>query len=719
MSRLRFGLAAHKASRSTVWQLLKIEAESCPSPWFELLVSALRWFGEIIPAFVPDGMDLHSLTVADVEKWFEGPLRPTKAAVRRCLRKHLLQEQVIGEVRRNYNRVIHLFDVKGRIAHSPDAPVYKFMGAMHATFAPLSFPVLNSCKHTSGPNIPWFPLSGNTQTGLLAGHVVVISGHHNECSNICDCPDILRTGAWKSSFVMCYLMMFPNLLSSQRTSSTLPPIQIVEPLPVGGPDLHEMHQQQLWAAWCARWEGLGLPHVPPQDLLKDFSEALTKATQLWASGSHGSQEDILEMWVGAIRDFAQERSCTGHMMEWLFILWHHETLPGLTGQWEDPDAIQTVEAESYELLKQFVVYDVWQARDAVGAPPPKLPPPIGDGTAPTRIVRSSDIWSAFSHQNQYLEDVLKPPLLQPSCPPPVGCIRGAKGECILVIVHLFSGRRREGDAHDWISRLASSILPGWEVWVLSFDTAVDVVKGNLIGPNFEKLLALATEGLIAGGLGGPPCETFSAARHLPPPENCKKRWPRPLRSEERLWGVAGLSMRELTQLRVGAQLYFHCNLIEFAIALNGGVTMEEHPASSGVPGQASSWQSALNTHFAKGLEHVWPIRIDQWRFGASSVKPTVLRVIGAPQARYEIWKHTDPHAIRPKSTAQLRGVDTSTGEFKTASAKEYPAGLSRAMAMVLLKELQAKVRSGSVKFWDASSISFLEDLFSVAMLVSG
>ena len=707
MSRLRFGLAAHKASRSTVWHLLKVEAESCPSPWFDLLVSALRWFGEIIPAFVPEGIDLNSLTVADVEKWFEGPLRPTKAAVRRCLRKHLLQEQVIGEVRRNYNRVIHLFDVKGRIAHSPDAPVQ-----VHGRYA------CNLCPAV-------FPRAQQLQAHKWSKHSAI--SIERQYANGATCRACGRH-FWTPQRVQqhlrlsrqspngCLEKLFRHVLPHDVPQPSeipthlkhirrLPPIQIVEPLPVGGPDLHEIHQQQLWAAWCSRWEGLGLPHVPPQDLLKDFSEDLTRATQLWASGSHGSQEDILELWVGAIRDFAQERSCTDHMMEWLFILWHHETLPGLTGQWEDPDAIQTVEAESYELLKQFVVYDVWQARDAVGAPPPMLPPPIGDGTAPTRIVRSSDIWTAFSHQNQYLEDVLKPPLLQPSCPPPVGCIRGAKGEYILVIVHLFSGRRREGDVHDWISRLASSILPGWDVWVLSFDTAVDVVKGNLIGPNFEMLLALATEGLIAGGLGGPPCETFSAARHLPPPENCKKRWPRPLRSEERLWGVAGLSMKELTQLRVGTQLYFHCNLIEFAIALNGGVTMEEHPASSGVPGQASSWQSALNTHFAKGLEHAWPIRIDQWRFGASSVKPTVLRVIGAPQARFEIWKHTDPHAIRPKNTAQLRGVDTSTGEFKTAGAKEYPAGLSRAMAMVLLKELSAKIRSGRVKFWDASSIS--------------
>ena len=706
MSRLRFALAAHKASKSTVWHLIKVEAESCSSPWFDLLVSALRWFGEIIPAFVPKGMDLNSPTVADVENWFEGPRRPTKAAVKRCLRKHLLQEQVIGEVRRNYGRVIHLFDVKGRIAHPPDAPLQ-----VHGRFA------CNLCPAV-------FPRAQQLQAHKWSKHSAIsIERQYADGATCRACgrhfwtPQRVQQHLRMSRHIPngCLEKLFRHVLPHDVPQPSvipnhlkhirrLPPIQIVEPMSDVGPNLHEARQQQLWEDWCSRWESLGLPHVPPKDMLKDFCELLTDVTHRWAGGLDDRKGDILELWVGAFRDFVRGCSCTDHMLEWLFILWHHDTLPGLTGQWDDPDAILQVEAESYELLKQFVVYDVWQARDAVGAPPPKLPPLLGDGTAPTKICRSTDIWTAFSHQTQYLEDVTKPPLIQPACSPPVGCIRGAKGESILVIVHLFSGRRREGDVHDWISRMAPSILPGWEVWVLSFDTAVDVVRGNLIGPNFEMLLALATEGLIAGGLGGPPCETFSAARHLPPPENCKKRWPRPLRSEERLWGVEGLSMKELTQLRVGTQLYFHCNLIEFAIALNGGVTMEEHPASSGVPGQASSWQSALNTHFAKGLEHAWPIRIDQWRFGASSVKPTVLRVIGAPQARFEIWKYTDPHAIRPKSTAQLRGVDACTGEFKTAGAKEYPAGLSRAMAMVLLKELHAKIRSGSVQFWDASSI---------------
>ena len=119
MCRLRFGLAVFRASHSTVWQLLRIEATTCSSSWFELLTAALRWFGDILPTWVPEDVDLFNLTFDQVEQWFKGPLCPTKAALRRWFRKHLAQKQLIGEVRDNYSRMIHLFSQKGRLIPTP------------------------------------------------------------------------------------------------------------------------------------------------------------------------------------------------------------------------------------------------------------------------------------------------------------------------------------------------------------------------------------------------------------------------------------------------------------------------------------------------------------------------------------------------------------------------------------------------------------------------
>ena len=85
------------------------------------------------------------------------------------------------------------------------------------------------------------------------------------------------------------------------------------------------------------------------------------------------------------------------------------------------------------------------------------------------------------------------------------------------------------------------------------------------------------------------------------------------------------------------------------------------------------------------------------------MKPTVLRVMGAPTAKYEVWRHVDPLAKKPPPKAQLRGINSATGEFRTASAKEYPTMLSRAIAQVVLTEIRAKVNSGRVRFWDRQS----------------
>eukprot|EP00435_Cladocopium_sp_Y103_P048211 s2481_g14.t1 len=89
-----------------------------------------------------------------------------------------------------------------------------------------------------------------------------------------------------------------------------------------------------------------------------------------------------------------------------------------------------------------------------------------------------------------------------------------KRKSVLVILHLFSWRRRLGDCHWWMERLAEKMLPDYPVLLLSVDTAVDSKLGDLsTGPNLTMLLKMASRGAVAGSLTGPPCETFSAARN--------------------------------------------------------------------------------------------------------------------------------------------------------------------------------------------------------------
>ena len=102
------------------------------------------------------------------------------------------------------------------------------------------------------------------------------------------------------------------------------------------------------------------------------------------------------------------------------------------------------------------------------------------------------------------------------------------GKRVLLILHLFSGRRRADDCHAWAHQLVSKYFPDFGVLMLSIDTAVGGELCDLLhGPGLKALHGVVDAGLVAGTLSGPPCETWSAARHLLPPEGSLARWPRP------------------------------------------------------------------------------------------------------------------------------------------------------------------------------------------------
>lgn len=230
---------------------------------------------------------------------------------------------------------------------------------------------------------------------------------------------------------------------------------------------------------------------------------------------------------------------------------------------------------------------------------------------------------------------------------------------------------------------------------LSFDTAVDETLGNLLGANYERLYRLAEQGIFVGSMGGPPCETFSPARHMPKPDNVQGKWPRPLRSTERLWGLPNLSMKEIEQLRVGSKLYIHNTLIDLLVVKHGGIALLEHPADPQEDPKPSSWQSQLHKVYAAALPGTEPIRIDQWKYGADSIKPTVIRSMGGDKrTRFDLLSHQNHELPRP--TKILAGVDES-GKFKTAAAKEYPSLLSRALATTLLQTIQRGLRGRSLR----------------------
>ena len=140
--------------------------------------------------------------------------------------------------------------------------------------------------------------------------------------------------------------------------------------------------------------------------------------------------------------------------------------------------------------------------------------------------------------------------------PAVPRIEGLTPRPTFLIVHLFSGRRRSTDLHSHLAAWAQQ--RNVSLTILSLDTAVAPTLGNLDprGVTWGHLQTLYEQGLVAATISGHPCETFSAARwHQPPDELRHKRWPRPLRTTARFFGLDHRTMKELFQTRLGTVFF--------------------------------------------------------------------------------------------------------------------------------------------------------------------
>ena len=187
--------------------------------------------------------------------------------------------------------------------------------------------------------------------------------------------------------------------------------------------------------------------------------------------------------------------------------------------------------------------------------------------------------------------------------------------------------------------------------------------------------------------GGPPCETWTAARFLP-------GGPPPVRSFEQPWGLCNLAPRAHLQVWVGTVLLqFLLGLMIFSIPY-GTCSFLEHPS---FPvwlmrcSPPSVWCLSILSQLVR-LQCVQIVSFDQCVFGCEGKKPTTLCWVRLPAIRraalarghggrcHHAWKH-----------APLSGR-SETG-FNTAKAKIYPAELNWCVAegvrqFILCRNLQ-------------------------------
>ena len=247
----------------------------------------------------------------------------------------------------------------------------------------------------------------------------------------------------------------------------------------------------------------------------------------------------------------------------------------------------------------------------------------------------------------------------------------------LVAVHFFSGFRRTQDLHEVICETA--ISAGVMLYTLSIDICMQKQDANLCGNRAMRFWCdrISSGQVIAAG-GGPPCETFSAARHQP-------GGPPPLRDQQNLMGLPALKAKQWKQVAVGSELIrFTCQIM-LQLALCGACGFCEHPqwpSWIALARPASIWTMRA-MRLLKSLACTQVTSFDQCVFQASLKKPTTIMTIRLGNFRREVLRMGHKgRCCHPEGHTPLKGRD-SDGSFMTARAKIYPPALNLLLGRVI------------------------------------
>eukprot|EP00438_Fugacium_kawagutii_P025367 Skav236529 [mRNA] locus=scaffold78:1073914:1079907:- [translate_table: standard] len=243
-----------------------------------------------------------------------------------------------------------------------------------------------------------------------------------------------------------------------------------------------------------------------------------------------------------------------------------------------------------------------------------------------------------------------------------------------VFVHLYSGRRRQGDLQCAIEAL--QLDDAWPPIVISLDIVLNEEFGNILRPEARSFwLAQAARGALDGLMLGPPCETWTISR---------ERWfldfsgPRPIRDNVCPWGLSSLLIGEANQIFSSNSLMTFGLTMWWRMWRTGNFAALEHPGEPDPrdhPCAATIWRTPIGL-FLRGLPQASLELVLQGYHGAISPKPTGLLLANSPGdfASTERRMRSVDRLPPPLRMGQERG------RWRTAQLKEYPEGFNRLIA---------------------------------------
>ena len=280
---------------------------------------------------------------------------------------------------------------------------------------------------------------------------------------------------------------------------------------------------------------------------------------------------------------------------------------------------------------------------------------------------------------------------------------------IMFVLHLCAGRRRSLDIQQWLEWL-------WTVEeVVLFVVSVDIAISddcNLLDPVVaDRWLKLAESGAVVATIIGPPCESWSAVRHVQPVDgDSSTRWPRPIRSRILPFGIEGLTHKHYRQLDFANRLLWLG--IRFAITAIrvGSMFLLEHPACQLFkPHIASIWYLPY-IRWLVGAPAAQLHKFRQIVHGQKSAKPTMLLTVRLQSLTKYIHTKQCDEGFQKVVVGGLHGRNED-GSWRTTSAREYPPSMCKAIATAIVDELLGDYeRVGSVGVPSAAAAQQLESM---------
>eukprot|EP00435_Cladocopium_sp_Y103_P009264 s426_g2.t1 len=692
--RLLFFLQLHRHGPQTVWDFVLAEDAHCKKPWLDAVRHALTWFAAM-DSNIPD----QTWSQADLLQWCSLAPSTMPNQIRRAVARYLTQEETAHHVLRMHQDIKRLCIQHGAQFDQP-LPC--------SASLPDAFPC-SSCSR-----------SFSTVQGLNAhvwkAHGIISEERKFVYSGVCEC---CRKCFWTSQRLQQHLRYSRSKPDGCYAWLVKHYDPLSAPLPVTLPDIHRgqfrlpwtfasgpiqhslttcwmRRHDREWHAWKEAWTHAGFSEELSASFCQEVHAALTASTRAWLEDV---DSDLSWIWCELIEQYADRGDDVHYQAMWAFALWGRYEMYDVIDTVDDVEHKAHIEDHYLQLTNDLPVADLLDQLERLqrAVPPASVSQSLPVTLPDRRLSAPLEPWQgAYPQVTELLKPIINPEVLSWPDVKGIPVCELENGQHVLIILHLFSGRRRADDCHDWVHRLIGQFFPDFGVMMLSLDTAVGGDLCDLLdGPSLASLHRLVDAGLVAGVLSGPPCETWSAARHLQPPPDSLRRWPRPLRSSDCAWGLCFLTHRELQQVATGSALMLSNVKIELNVVLHGGASILEHPDIPEQPEYASVWRTPLQDKLCRAIPGHQRLRIQQWKYGAPAVKPTMLRALGLPKSGAVLHGQALSDVSRPQNL--LMGVDESTGQFKTACAKEYPPQLCKALAFTLLNGLACRRRTEGVR----------------------